>query len=136
LRQQQVPGIALAALQEPIALLDHLEDCDALVLVDACCSGAPPGTIFRKDWPESTPKGHKGTSTHGLGLASALALAQALGRLPPQVVLIGVEVETCDPGAEISASVWRALPELYQQVLVEIGRHQQGGAPGAKGSVA
>jgi hydrogenase maturation protease len=136
LRQEQVPGIALAALHEPIGLFDHLGDCEALLLIDACRSGAPPGTIIRMDWPGSILKGQKGISTHGFGLASALALAQALGRLPPRVVLIGAEVQTCDPGAEISAPVRRALPELYRQVLAEIKRLQRERAPRAEGTVA
>jgi hydrogenase maturation protease len=135
LRQKQVPGIAAAALHDPMCLLHHLGDCAAVVLVDACHSWAEPGTIVRMVWPGSGREDFRGTSTHGVGVADALALAEALGRLPPCVLLFRVEIHSCDLGAEISAAVRRAMPGLYQRVLAAIDRQQQEGADGAEGTI-
>jgi hypothetical protein len=59
-----------------------------------------------------------------------LELADRLHRLPPSVVLIAIEAEACNPTAEISPSVRRALPKLYRQVLAEARARRQvlGGA--------
>jgi hydrogenase maturation protease len=117
---ERLPAVAAVALSEPLGLLDHLEGCAHLVLVDACQSGATPGTVLRLTWPDPRLDAPGGTSTHGLGVGSALALARTLRRLPPRVVLISVEVESCEPGADLSPAVRAALPELFRQVLAEV----------------
>jgi hydrogenase maturation protease len=106
-------------LHDPVGLLDCLEGCACVVLVDACRSGAEPGTIRRFTWPAPELDRQGGPSTHGLGVVGALALAEALGRLPPRVVLFGVEAAACEAGAALSTAVRGALPELCRQVLAE-----------------
>jgi hydrogenase maturation protease len=120
LGQRPVPGVEAAVLAGPLDLLGLLEGCTRLVVVDACRSGAAPGTVVRIDWPDARLYGSAGPSSHGVGVAEALALAEALGKLPPRVTLIGVEVGICGPGAEMGPEVQAALPELYRQILEEI----------------
>jgi hydrogenase maturation protease len=125
LRQQRPPGVEVAIVTEPLRLVEQLGGCACLVVVDACRSGGVPGTVVRLCWPDDRLAGGARASTHGFGVADALALANALGRLPPRVVLIGIDVGDCEPGAELSAAVQAALPELHRQVLDAIGT--QGG---------
>jgi hydrogenase maturation protease len=66
-----------------------LEDAAAAVIVDAVRSGAEPGTLHRLTRLDQLPAASP-ASSHGLGLAEALALGERLGQLPPWVV-IGVE---------------------------------------------
>jgi hydrogenase maturation protease len=120
--RREAPGLDAAVLHDPVGLLDYLEGCTRLVLMDACQSGAEPGTIRRLTWPAAELKQTDGASTHGLGVVNALALAEALGRLPPRVILFCIEAWGCEPGAALSPSVRDALPKLYQRVLAEIGR--------------
>jgi len=122
LQQEVPPGVEVALLPEPVALLEQLEGCACLVLVDACRGGGAPGTVIRLTWPDRRLAGGAGPSTHGLGVGTTLDLAEALGRLPPRVVLIGVEAGECTPGAALSPPVRAALPELHRSALEEARR--------------
>jgi hydrogenase maturation protease len=119
LRRKPFRGIEAVALSDPIRLLDYLQGCERLILVDAYRSGATPGTILRLVWPDARLHEQAGSSTHAFGVVQVLELARQLQWLPPYVILIGIEAETCDPTAEISPPVRRALPKLYRQVLAE-----------------
>ena len=78
------PGVsAQLATVEPSQLLDHLSDCRRLILVDACRSNQPPGTVIRLQWPDSLLRSQRRRSSHALGLGDAFALAETLGWLPP-----------------------------------------------------
>ena len=88
---------------EPVALLSAWEDCDRTIVIDATQSGAPPGTIRRiaaHDGP--LPPELSRSSTHLLGVAEAVELARALGRLPGRAIVYGIEGEGFDTGSEIS----------------------------------
>jgi hydrogenase maturation protease len=107
---------------EPTSLLDAWEDADALWLVDAVSSGAPPGTLHRLDAAEQElPAGMFGASTHHFGLAEAVELARALGRLPRHTVVFGVEGASFDTGEgltpEVAAAAARAAEAVREEVL-------------------
>ena len=59
-------------------------------------------------------------------MGAALAIAEALGRLPTRVILFGIEAGPCEPGAGLSTNVRAALPELYRRVLKEILEAESG----------
>jgi hydrogenase maturation protease len=126
LQQQLPPGVEAAALADPLGLLEWLDACACLVVVDACHSGAAPGTVVRLAWPDCRLADHTSPSSHGFGVAAVLGLAQALGRLPQRVVLIGIEAGVCEPGAELSPAARAALPELSRRVNEEVGRVRTG----------
>jgi hydrogenase maturation protease len=91
---------------EASALLASLEGAEAVFLVDAAVSGAAPGSIERFDCArEPLPKSTLAVSTHGLGVAEAVELARALGRLPQCCVLYAIEAATVAAGAPLSEAV-------------------------------
>ena len=124
--QQSVPTIAFDSVSNPLRLPEHLDGCDRLVILDACRSGAEPGSIVRLKWPDDRLSISAGHSTHGFGVGAALAIAEALGRLPTRVILFGIEAGPCEPGAGLSTNVRAALPELYRRVLKEILEAESG----------
>jgi len=79
-------------LSTPLELLDHLEECEFLLVVDACQTGAVEGSVIRLDWPDRRIQTHQSLSSHGMGIGESLQLAKRLGRLPEQVVLLCLEV--------------------------------------------
>jgi hydrogenase maturation protease len=99
---------------DPSALIDLLDGADEAVVIDAVRSGAPPGTVRRIDVGDQPLPAdvRSSASTHLVGLADAIELARALGRLPPRVTVYGIEGERFDTGAPLSDSVAGAIDEV------------------------
>jgi hydrogenase maturation protease len=99
---------------EPIGLLDRWEGRDAVLIVDTMRSGAPPGTIRRLDVTDGRlPRAAQETgSTHAIALGEAIELARALDRLPPAVLVLGIEGTRFDIGAPLSDPVAAAIDEV------------------------
>ena len=108
-------------LNEPLRLLDHLDGCDRLVILDACYGNAVPGTVTRLEWPDERIQIRHAHSSHGFGPEGALQLAEKLDRMPPNVVLFGIEIGSCAPGDSVSEAVESALGVLESTVLLEMG---------------
>lgn len=102
---------------EATALMDAMEGCAAVVLIDAVQSGAEPGTVHCWDQAGDLPLGPElRCSTHAMGLADALELARALGRLPGHVAVIGIEGKCFDPGTPLSDAGRQAVPQAVNRL--------------------
>ena len=105
---------------EGVDLLEMWSGIDAVVLVDAVRSGAPPGTLHRIDAShEPVPARLSRTSSHAIGAAEAIELARALGRLPGTVVVYGVEGMDYSAGAELSPAVVPAIARAAEAITRE-----------------
>ena len=108
---------------EPTGLIETWADAEALWLVDAVSSGAPPGTVHRVDAShDELPEQFGGGSTHHFSLGEAVAMARALGRLPDHVVVFGVEGERFEIGDELTPEVAAAVPVVVAAVRGEVRR--------------
>lgn len=110
------PGVeVLVWTGDPLGLLDVWAGYDRLVLIDAVVTGAAPGTIHRlaHDAPFVTAPT---ASSHGLGLAEALALGRALGRLPGVVEVWGVEGVSFAAGGPMTPVVAAAGEALARRL--------------------
>ena len=93
-----------------------------VVLVDALRSGAKPGTVWRFDassrpLPATPPRQ---ASTHALSLAEAVELARALGELPSQVIVFGIEGSAFEHGNPLSPEVEGAVEEAVLKIQQEL----------------
>ena len=105
------------------SLLAFMDDCDALLLVDAVDAATEPGTIRRVDGShERVSRTTFPTSTHGLGVAEAVETARVLGKLPETVMLYGIEACSFDQGKGLSEPVLRSVPELIRMLEEDISR--------------
>ena len=106
---------------EGAALLESWQDADTVILIDAVHSGAKPGTIHRFD-AHVQPIARKffRFSTHAFGVAEAVELARALGRLPPRLIVYGVEGKSFEAGVGLSPEVEAAAQEVAERVLGEL----------------
>ncbi len=122
LRDAGPPGVRYVELDgEPSRLIDAWAGADLAVVVDAARSGGPPGTIHRLDQRALMSPGRGGAvSGHGIGLADAAALGEALGRLPVRLRIVAVEVADTGPGTTLSPEVASALPRAVEVVLGEL----------------
>ena len=121
-----LPGFGLAAwLQDA-----RLSSLQRLVLVDAARMGQAPG-VWRRFTPEEVHLIARGgiVSLHEAGLSSGLALSQALGLLPEEVLFYAVEPGSLEDGPGLSAQVQEALPEMVEQIFLELlnsrGKHDK-----------
>lgn len=119
---QRRPGIAarVVLLAEGTGLLEELSGCEQLIVVDACRSGAPVGALTRLEWPDPRVRRRHNQSTHGISACDALELAEQMGRIPPRVVLFGVEIAVHNPLSRLSPEVEAAVPQLQEVILREI----------------
>lgn len=107
---------------EGAALIESWQEADTVILIDAVHSGAKPGTVHRLDAHERPiAKKFFRFSTHAFGVAEAVELARALGRLPPRLIVYGVEGKTFEAGEGLSPEVEAAVEALVQRVLAEVG---------------
>ena len=92
-----------------------------MIIVDAAEMGCRPGDFLR-----FTPTDVRRASTpdrfslHRTGVSEALALADALGRVLPEMAIFGVQPAAIGWREGLSQAVEAALPALADAVLEEI----------------
>ncbi|SHF70268.1 hydrogenase maturation protease [Streptoalloteichus hindustanus] len=113
---------------EPSRLLDAWRGVRLAVVVDAATAEpARPGRVHHSA-VNRLPGGP--TSSHGMGLPEAVELARALDGLPERLVVLTIEVADVGFGLGLSPPVARAVPEVAETVLREVGAATAGdGAP-------
>jgi hydrogenase maturation protease len=111
-------------------LLEAWHGAEAVILIDAVQSGATAGTVHRLTAPELlVPQAFWRCSTHAFGVAEAIALAHALEHvleLPSCFIVYGIEGETFEVGAPLSAAVAQAVPEVVGRIRRDIRALQAG----------
>ena len=116
--------VAVKLLAQPdVGLIAELSGWQRVIVVDACQTAAPPGTVFRWAWPEAREAavGAVTVSSHGLGIIELLRLAEQLVPLP-ELILLAIQGSSFQMGAPMSPAVASAISELERQVLTELGR--------------
>jgi len=130
-----MPGVVSRVVTgDPSQLLtDPLWDtADRVVLIDTVHTGHRPGTVHR--WAGQRLLEHlpaTGGGTHDLGVATTLHLAAALGRLPAELTVIGIEGACFEVGhppcrpvrhaaAMVAAALVRGLDGVAAGDLLEV----------------
>lgn len=98
-----------------LGLLPYLDDLDGLIIVDAIDHGASPGTIVEI---EGLPlhRGAEPLSVHELGAAELLGALLVQDRLPPRLLIIGIQPQEIGLGTDLSPAVAARVPELLERV--------------------
>lgn len=115
---------------EATALLPLWRGAALAIVLDAVRSGRSPGTVVawrRRDGP--LPPTWRSTSTHAFSLGEAIALGEALGELPRELCIVGVEGGRFDTGGSLSPPVEAGAHEAAELVLHEL--RAVGGGPDA-----
>ena len=122
LQAETLPGVRLATARgDVLKVLDQFEGTELVVMVDAMKSGASPGHILRIDASRDavTAQLENFASTHTVNLAEAIELARALGKLPPKLIIYGVEATDFTLGNDLSPPVASALDDVINQIRKE-----------------
>ncbi|MEF8794679.1 hydrogenase maturation protease [Thiohalorhabdus sp.] len=118
--------VRLEALDRPgPGLVSAVTGADFAVIVDAVRSQACPGTLHRLTAIDQLPV-PSSTSTHGFGVAEALALGERLEQLPPWVVIGVVTPAGSLPGEAV-------LADAVGAVQREVTAFSMGSAEGIRG---
>lgn len=107
------PGLETAVL---------LENYRRVIIIDAANMGLAAGEWRRFGREVLQSSAAMLGTLHDAGLAEALALAEALGTLPPEVVIFGVEPASVDWEEGLSAPVAAAVTAVAAAIQQEVGR--------------
>jgi hydrogenase maturation protease len=105
-----------------LSLLPYLEDAEKVILVDAIRAEGPPGSFVRLEGEDVGPAVAGRLSVHQVGVADLLDAARWRGRLPEELVLLGLVPETLEVGVALSARMEAGLSGLVDQVAKEVSR--------------
>lgn len=102
-----------------LSLLEHVQQADVLIVIDAVDFGLPPGELVKVagvDVPRYM--GVKKMSLHQAGFEEVLALADLKGQLPAHLFLIGVQpAELEDYGGSLRPLVRAQVAPAAEQAL-------------------
>ncbi len=127
-----VPGDVKVRLcsGEATQIMSAWECAAHAIVVDAVRSGQAPGTIHRFEDSAESPcavfenLSSVRCSSHGLGLAEAVAMARVLERLPQHLQIYGIEAGSATGafalGKQPCPAVQRAATEVCRHILQEL----------------
>lgn len=128
------PRVRVVVHEDPTHLVQEWDGTGTAVVLDAVLADGPTGGLvvaeLGADSPPLPPGALEGVGlggTHAFGVAGAIELARALGRLPRRVVVVGVRAGTVGYGAGMSPAVLDAVPEAVATVRRLVV--DQGGEP-------
>jgi hydrogenase maturation protease len=122
-----VPPIAdvVAADRPGIDLVELITGATAAVLIDAVSSGSAPGTLHDVALADLAATVGSSLSSHDVSVREALALAAALGRLPPRGRLLGVEIDPSRAKDDrLSAAVDDAIAAASDRARLWVARYR------------
>ncbi|MCA9120255.1 MAG: hydrogenase maturation protease [Planctomycetaceae bacterium] len=96
-----------------------LPDCSVIV-IDACLGCSVPGAVHRLTGRELATSPAARHSTHGGSLAGSIELAATLQRTIRELVVFAVEVESCEPGTELSESAHAGVDAVVEQIRAQL----------------
>jgi hydrogenase maturation protease len=93
-RELAARGFAVRESADASLLLELLPAGHRVVVVDAVAGGGPPGTVMQLD-PAALGTGPTPLSSHGIGVAEAIALARTLysDAAVARLAIVGVAIE-------------------------------------------
>lgn len=116
------PTVDVVTVSSPTRLVETWEGRDDVAVVDAVRTGRPAGAITLVEVGNRPLPARPGAGgSHGFGVAEAVELGRALGRLPRHLVVVGVEAATFGVGAEPTPEVVVAVPAAARAVLGAVG---------------
>ena len=115
-RLQQLGINAEVYAGDPLAIMERWNPADDVIVVDAMVTGARVGSVQVFEVPLPSQFLGTGSSTHGVGVAEAIRLAHAMGRLPRRLRVYGIEGKQFQQGTEISSEVKSAAANLAMQI--------------------
>lgn len=115
-------GIATRCARTPAKLLDWLDGVERLDVCDAVSwstteTAVEIGSVRCWQWPAQDLERAPFRTSHDLSLPAVLALAETLGRLPPEVRVWGVTIGApTTPSATLSPALAALVPAIAGRI--------------------
>lgn len=100
-------------------LLEYIEGCERVVIVDAIKAEGEPGAVYRFSPGDFQTDAATTTSLHDVSLKDVFHILELKKSLPP-VVVFGVQPKEIALSAELSPEIAGLLPQLAEMVIKEI----------------
>jgi len=112
----------IEGISDGTSLIDAWEEATAAFVVDCAVSGASPGTTYRFDTTnDKIPRDlFSSYSTHAIDVADTVDLARILGKLPPCLIIYGIEGSNFAPGNVLSPVIKEKAEEVVKSLIQEI----------------
>jgi len=123
LRAFSLPGATvLEESGEGAALMATWEEADYVILIDAVSSGGEPGFVYRFEATERPlpTQLFNSFSSHAFGVAEAVEMARLLDKLPPKLIVYGIEGKSYVTGEALSAEVAAGVETAVYQIQQEL----------------
>lgn len=101
---------------DSFTLLEAMKQYDAAIIIDAANMGASPGTV--KAFTPAQAKiiiKNDALSTHGLGLAEIICLAEKL-EIKTKITIIGVQPQDISIGEGLTEAVSKSCPKVLSLI--------------------
>jgi hydrogenase maturation protease len=120
-KDARVPGgvVLMDGGTQGLNLIPHIWGFKRLLVIDAVDAGKEPGTLIRLEGDALQTLPGKPT-VHQLGFADLMIALKLLGEPPDEVVVIGVQPQSTDWSAELTAPVRDALDQLLTVVIRQL----------------
>lgn len=105
-----------------LSLLPVIEDAERLVLLDAIAAHREAGDVIELTRDRLPIYLSRKLSPHQVDMRDALAVAELRGRLPNDIVAIGVQPAAVALGTELTPIVSNALDSLVRAVVARLER--------------
>ena len=112
----------IEGVSDGTSLMEAWEDSTLTFVIDCAVSKASPGTVYRFDIAsDKIPGGLFGSySTHAINVTDTVELARILRRLPPRLIIYGIEGNNFTPGNTLSPVVKEKAEQVARNVIEEI----------------
>ena len=119
LKKKDMPeGVAVLDVGTAILeALPELERADRVIVIDAVIAGKEAGTVYRIPY-DDCEKPERIASMHGFDLSRVLAMTSR--KMPPSIIVIGVEPARIEWSLELSVPVAAALESVLRTVESEL----------------
>lgn len=104
---------------DALELMELWRGESGVIVVDAMMTGAAIGSVHVWDAAHFCSAAGLPASSHGLGVAEAIAMSENLGSLPKQLRLYGIEGRRFGIGEDISPEVMLAGQDLADRIAGE-----------------
>ena len=105
-----------------MGLLDDLSRREHVLVLDACQTGDPPGTLIRLADDQVPVYFSMRISPHQLGLSDVLATLELSGEKPADVIVLGLVPHSLEMCLELSDVVAGKLDSLVAAAVAELVR--------------